>query len=578
MKSVAHSSTGVLRLHASLRAHSKHPSFKNVRSCSSAVETPATALPASTAGRTSMGNKKQPLRLSLGPLPLVEQRFHVGRRRYQASSSSPQQEPLHQSKYHPQEFVLLAPEDVDEVIDLYFERGHLTADPYWVRAWPSALALASTVLDYPELVRGKRVADLGAGLGVAGIAAALAGAREVVLLDREPLALQCGLASASATLRGGARVEGLQVGSPLNGRGSSGSSFEGCHGNSENRNGSTGSQRNSESRHGDMEGCQAARAGDSSTSSTSDSTDRGEEGQLLQSYQGADKATAHRRWAHLPLSAFCFHGPDLHVALPNTASLDGVDEEHVKQAGSYCSAHSSGAGGLRLCEEQRQAKQAELAVGQGAWRWSGGAGDAPTAEECDRAGSHGSIGCQSEAPNGASSGSSDYISRSVSSSSDDINSSGSSDQFSRGGGSSSSCCSSSNHFSRTGSSSSNSDSDSSSHGRRGDTAGRSSSERGPTTHVWSFPLDWSNPELVEQLAQRCTSGRSSSSSSSSSRAGDSRGTRDGGRRPGSSSVWGGGRSSKRPGGSTPPPFDVVLACDVLYEASAVQPIARVIPK
>eukprot|EP00967_Tisochrysis_lutea_P072040 scaffold95911_cov19-Tisochrysis_lutea.AAC.2 len=52
----------------------------------------------------------------------------------------------------------------------------MDADPYWVRAWPSALALASTVLDSPELVRGKRVADLGAGLGVAGIAAALAGA------------------------------------------------------------------------------------------------------------------------------------------------------------------------------------------------------------------------------------------------------------------------------------------------------------------------------------------------------------------------------------------------------------------
>jgi len=51
----------------------------------------------------------------------------------------------------------------------------MDADPYWVRAWPSALALATAVLDSPDIVRGKRVADLGAGLGVAGIAAALAG-------------------------------------------------------------------------------------------------------------------------------------------------------------------------------------------------------------------------------------------------------------------------------------------------------------------------------------------------------------------------------------------------------------------
>lgn len=67
------------------------------------------------------------------------------------------------------------------------------------RAWPSALALAAQLLRRPELVAGRRVADLGAGLGVAGMAAALAGASEVVLLDREPLALQCALLSAAAS-------------------------------------------------------------------------------------------------------------------------------------------------------------------------------------------------------------------------------------------------------------------------------------------------------------------------------------------------------------------------------------------
>jgi predicted nicotinamide N-methyase len=46
---------------------------------------------------------------------------------------------------------------------------------------------------------GKKVADFGSGLGVAGLAAALSGAKEVVLLDREPMALYCGLLSATAT-------------------------------------------------------------------------------------------------------------------------------------------------------------------------------------------------------------------------------------------------------------------------------------------------------------------------------------------------------------------------------------------
>jgi predicted nicotinamide N-methyase len=72
-------------------------------------------------------------------------------------------------------------------------------DPYWTRVWPSALALAQQLLTRPELVAGAKVADLGAGLGVGGIAAALAGAEEVVLLDREPLALQCALESAAAS-------------------------------------------------------------------------------------------------------------------------------------------------------------------------------------------------------------------------------------------------------------------------------------------------------------------------------------------------------------------------------------------
>ncbi|WP_312234048.1 class I SAM-dependent methyltransferase, partial [Stutzerimonas nitrititolerans] len=49
----------------------------------------------------------------------------------------------------------------------------------------------------PEWVRGKRVLDFGAGSGVAAIAAARAGAAEVVACDLDPLALQACRANAA---------------------------------------------------------------------------------------------------------------------------------------------------------------------------------------------------------------------------------------------------------------------------------------------------------------------------------------------------------------------------------------------
>jgi predicted nicotinamide N-methyase len=97
---------------------------------------------------------------------------------------------------------VITPHDVDAIFDALQARGCEDGDPYWARVWPSAVALAECLLARPELVKGKRVADVGAGLGVGGLAAALAGAREVVLLDREPLALECARLSAEATGRG----------------------------------------------------------------------------------------------------------------------------------------------------------------------------------------------------------------------------------------------------------------------------------------------------------------------------------------------------------------------------------------
>jgi len=66
-------------------------------------------------------------------------------------------------------------------------RRILEDPPYWSFCWASGLVLARWLADRPEWVRGKRVLDFGAGSGVAAIAAAKAGAAEVVACDLDPL-------------------------------------------------------------------------------------------------------------------------------------------------------------------------------------------------------------------------------------------------------------------------------------------------------------------------------------------------------------------------------------------------------
>lgn len=61
---------------------------------------------------------------------------------------------------------------------------------YWVFCWASGQVLARYLLDHPELVSNKRVLDFGCGSGVVAIAAALAGARQVIACDSDPLALE----------------------------------------------------------------------------------------------------------------------------------------------------------------------------------------------------------------------------------------------------------------------------------------------------------------------------------------------------------------------------------------------------
>lgn len=68
---------------------------------------------------------------------------------------------------------------------------------YWIFCWASGLALARKILAEPELVRGKRVLDFGAGSGVVAVAAAMAGAARSVACDIDPVSLQASAANAA---------------------------------------------------------------------------------------------------------------------------------------------------------------------------------------------------------------------------------------------------------------------------------------------------------------------------------------------------------------------------------------------
>lgn len=60
--------------------------------------------------------------------------------------------------------------------------------PYWAFAWPGGQALARYILDWPSIVAGKRILDIGSGSAIQAIAALKAGAGSVLAADIDPLA------------------------------------------------------------------------------------------------------------------------------------------------------------------------------------------------------------------------------------------------------------------------------------------------------------------------------------------------------------------------------------------------------
>jgi predicted nicotinamide N-methyase len=97
---------------------------------------------------------------------------------------------------------LLRPRDSEALLDEEaFDREEFL--PYWAELWPSSLALARTLAG--RALRGARTLVLGCGLGLASIAAALAGAR-VLATDWSAEAVEMTAANAE---RNGVEIETL---------------------------------------------------------------------------------------------------------------------------------------------------------------------------------------------------------------------------------------------------------------------------------------------------------------------------------------------------------------------------------
>jgi predicted nicotinamide N-methyase len=79
------------------------------------------------------------------------------------------------------------PADTDRLLD------QIAADPeqnlpYWAEIWPSGIALAGDILRHPDRVDGKRVLELGCGVGVTA-AIALGGGARLTVTDYAPESL-----------------------------------------------------------------------------------------------------------------------------------------------------------------------------------------------------------------------------------------------------------------------------------------------------------------------------------------------------------------------------------------------------
>jgi predicted nicotinamide N-methyase len=102
-----------------------------------------------------------------------------GRRRFVLENTRPQRPP------HTPEIVLRLADEITPIWRMTEEAlaGLGLPPPFWAFAWAGGQALARYVLDWPEIVAGRRVIDFATGSGIVAIAAMRAGAASVLAAD-----------------------------------------------------------------------------------------------------------------------------------------------------------------------------------------------------------------------------------------------------------------------------------------------------------------------------------------------------------------------------------------------------------
>jgi methyltransferase-like protein 23 len=75
-----------------------------------------------------------------------------------------------------------------EVVQQAYKRGEIPF-PFWSKVWPAAIALAEYLVLHPQLTSGKKIVELGAGLGLPSFVAAQTAAA-VLCTDHAPEAVQ----------------------------------------------------------------------------------------------------------------------------------------------------------------------------------------------------------------------------------------------------------------------------------------------------------------------------------------------------------------------------------------------------
>ena len=92
---------------------------------------------------------------------------------------------------------LLKPSKIEEILDSRDPHTDAASFPFWAKLWEASVVLAHLLASGPGS-RGRRLLELGAGLGLAGIAASVAG-YDAVLSDNEQVILDFQRVSAAAS-------------------------------------------------------------------------------------------------------------------------------------------------------------------------------------------------------------------------------------------------------------------------------------------------------------------------------------------------------------------------------------------